>query len=117
MSNEPHIFFNEVNERQGVFHRRALLAGGFATLGVLGLSVRLMQLQLVENDRYRNLSASNQFNYRLVPPPVWFTRTPAGVHAPAPGVGQDTRAVLGEAGYSAEEIEDLVEAGVLRVNA
>ena len=69
MSNEPHIFFNEVNERQGVFHRRALLAGGFATLGVLGLAGRLMQLQLVDNTRYRQLSASNQFNYRLVPPP------------------------------------------------
>ena len=66
---EPHIFFNEVNERQGVFHRRALLAGGFATLGVLGLAGRLMQLQLVDNTRYRQLSASNQFNYRLVPPP------------------------------------------------
>ncbi len=69
MSSEPHIFFNEVNERQGVFHRRALLAGGFATLGVLGLAGRLMELQLVDNTRYRQLSASNQFNYRLVPPP------------------------------------------------
>jgi penicillin-binding protein 2 len=69
MSSEPHIFFNEVNERQGVFHRRALLAGGLTALGVLGLSGRLMELQLVENDRYRLLSASNQYNYRLVPPP------------------------------------------------
>jgi penicillin-binding protein 2 len=69
MSSEPHIFFNEVNERQGVFNRRALLAGGFATLGVLGLSTRLMMLQLVDNNRYKALSASNQFNYRLVPPP------------------------------------------------
>jgi penicillin-binding protein 2 len=66
---EPHIFFNEVNERQGVFHRRALLAGGLTALGVLGLSGRLMELQLVENNRYRLLSASNQYNYRLVPPP------------------------------------------------
>ena len=69
MSSEPHIFFNEVNERQGVFHRRALLFGGFATLGVLGLSARLMKLQLLDNSRYRQLSASNQFSYRLVPPP------------------------------------------------
>src|ERR1700761_6164091 len=69
MSSEPHIFFNEVNERQGVFNRRALLFGGLATAGVLGLSGRLMELQLVENDRYRLLSASNQYNYRLVPPP------------------------------------------------
>ena len=69
MSSEPHIFFNEVNERQGVFHRRALLAGGLTALGVLGLSGRLMELQLVENNRYKLLSASNQYNYRLVPPP------------------------------------------------
>jgi penicillin-binding protein 2 len=69
MSSEPHIFFNEVNERQGVFHRRALLAGGLTALGVLGLSGRLMELQLVDNNRYRLLSASNQYNYRLVPPP------------------------------------------------
>jgi len=69
MSSEPHIFFNEVNERQGVFHRRALLFGGLTTLGVLGLSGRLMELQLVDNNRYRLLSASNQYNYRLVPPP------------------------------------------------
>jgi penicillin-binding protein 2 len=69
MSSRPHIFFNEVNERQGVFHRRALFAGGLATLGVLGLSGRLMELQLVETSRYKSLSASNQFNYRLVPPP------------------------------------------------
>ena len=69
MSSEPHIFFNEVNERQGVFNRRALLFGGFATLGVVGLSARLMKLQLLDNSRYSQLSASNQFSYRLVPPP------------------------------------------------
>jgi penicillin-binding protein 2 len=69
MSSEPHIFFNEVNERQGVFNRRALLFGGFATLGVAGLSVRLAKLQLLDNSRYSQLSASNQFSYRVVPPP------------------------------------------------
>jgi penicillin-binding protein 2 len=69
MSGEPHIVFNEVNERQGLFHRRALLFGGLATLGVLGLSARLMKLQVLDNSRYSQLSASNQFNYRLIPPP------------------------------------------------
>ncbi len=66
---EPSIFFSEVNERQGVFHRRAFLMGGFAGLGLLALGGRLAHLQLVETQRYEKMSASNQFNFRLVPPP------------------------------------------------
>ncbi|MDG2529702.1 penicillin-binding protein 2 [Caulobacter endophyticus] len=66
---EPSIFFFEVNERQGVFHRRAFLLGGLAGAGLLTLTGRLAQLQLVEAQRYQKLSAGNQFNYRLVPPP------------------------------------------------
>jgi penicillin-binding protein 2 len=61
--------FFEVNERQGVFHRRAFLMGGLAGAGLLALGGRLAQLQLVEAARYQKLSAGNQFNYRLVPPP------------------------------------------------
>jgi penicillin-binding protein 2 len=66
---EPSIFFDEVNERQGVFHRRALLLGGAAGLGLTALAGRLAELQLAETDRYKLLSNSNQFNYRLQPPP------------------------------------------------
>ena len=66
---EPAIFFEEVNERQGVFHRRAFLLGGFAGVGLLALGGRLAQLQLLETQRYEKLSASNQFNFKLVPPP------------------------------------------------
>jgi penicillin-binding protein 2 len=69
VSGEPHIQFSEVNQRQGLFHRRALLFGGFAALGVLGLSTRLMKLQLLDNSLYSQLSASNQFSWRTVPPP------------------------------------------------
>src|SRR4051812_16064716 len=66
---EPAIFFEEVNERQGVFHRRAFLLGGFFGVGLAALGGRLSYLQLVETQRYEKLSASNQFNFRLVPPP------------------------------------------------
>lgn len=66
---EPSIFFSEVNERQGVFHRRSILLGGLAGIGVGALGGRLAYLQLVEAQRYQKLSASNQFNYKLVPPP------------------------------------------------
>jgi penicillin-binding protein 2 len=66
---QPSIFFAEVNEKQGVFHRRAFLMGGFAGAALLALGGRLAQLQLVEAQRYEKLSASNQFNFKLVPPP------------------------------------------------
>jgi len=66
---EPSIFFDEVNERQGLFHRRAFLVGGFAGLGLLVMTARLMELQLLQSSRYQLLSASNQFNFRLRPPP------------------------------------------------
>jgi len=66
---EPTIFFEEVNERQGVFHRRAFLLGGLAGMGLTALGGRLAHLQLIETQKYDKLSASNQFNFKLMPPP------------------------------------------------
>jgi penicillin-binding protein 2 len=58
-----------VNERQGVFHRRAFLLGGVAGVGLLALGGRLVQLQVIDTGRYKSLSASNQYNFRMVLPP------------------------------------------------
>ena len=66
---EPHIFFADVNERQGSFLRRTFVFGGLTALGVGALAGRLAQLQVVEADRYATLASNNQFNFRLVPPP------------------------------------------------
>jgi len=66
---EPTIFFSEVNERQGMFTRRAFLLGGLTGIGLAALGGRLVHLQLVEAQRYQKLAQSNQFNFRLVPPP------------------------------------------------
>ena len=68
---EPSIFFEEVNERQGVFHRRAFLLGGFAGVGLLALGGRLAHLQLIETrglivDRNGVVLASNRPNFRLM---------------------------------------------------
>jgi penicillin-binding protein 2 len=66
---EPTIFFTEVNERQGAFTRRAFLLGGITGLGLVALGGRLVHLQVLEARRYQKLAQSNQFNFRLVPPP------------------------------------------------
>lgn len=66
---EPTIFFSEVNEKQGAFTRRAFLMGGLTGVGLLALTGRLIHLQIVEAQRYQKLAQSNQFNFRLVPPP------------------------------------------------
>jgi penicillin-binding protein 2 len=69
MSSEPSIFFSDPNERQGSFLRRTLVVGGLTTLGVVGLGLRLGQLQVVQAREFATLAAANQFNFRLVPPP------------------------------------------------
>jgi penicillin-binding protein 2 len=66
---KPSIIFNEVNERQGVFHRRAFLFGGAVGVGLVALGGRLAQLQLLQADQFRLLSERNQFGLRLTPPP------------------------------------------------
>lgn len=66
---QPFFFFEEVNERQGVFHRRAILMGAFAGLGLTALGSRLAYLQLFETQRYEKLAVSNQFNFKLLPAP------------------------------------------------
>ena len=65
----PAIFFEEVNERQGAFHRRAILLGVFAGLGLTAMGGRLAYLQLFQTQRYERLSTSNQFNFKLIPAP------------------------------------------------
>ena len=40
---EPHIFFADVNERQGSFLRRTFVFGGLTALGVGALGARLAQ--------------------------------------------------------------------------
>ena len=65
----PQIYFNEVNERQGVFTRRAFVMGGVAGLGLVALGARLADLQLVEAQKYKTLSLDNEFASRLQPAP------------------------------------------------
>jgi crotonobetainyl-CoA:carnitine CoA-transferase CaiB-like acyl-CoA transferase len=53
-------------------------------------------------------------SYKLIPPPVRFSATPASVRRPAPLPGQHTSEVLAEAGLTDEEIAAMGAAGVPR---
>ncbi|MNU83770.1 Penicillin-binding protein 2 [compost metagenome] len=79
MSSEPHIFFSDVNERQGSFLRRTFLLGGGMGLGTMALVGRLAQLQIVKAEEYATLATNNQFNFRLVPPPRGLIKDRNGV--------------------------------------
>ena len=69
MPAEPSIVFTDVNERQATFNRRTFVMGGVVATGLLALTGRLVHLQGLQGGKYQKLSASNQFNFRLVPPP------------------------------------------------
>lgn len=51
---------------------------------------------------------------RTLGSPVKFSETPGGVQRAAPVLGQHTREVLLEAGYSQAEVEDMIRAGAAR---
>ena len=51
--------------------------------------------------------------YRVIPPPVRFSATPASVRSPAPTMGQHGREALATVGYSEAELDELESAGVL----
>ncbi len=52
-------------------------------------------------------------SYRTVASPIRFHTAPVGPRSPAPALGADTREVLAAAGYQPDEIDALVETGVV----
>ena len=50
---------------------------------------------------------------RQARPPARFSGTPTGLHRPAPGLGEHTRTILEDMGYSPADIARLAEAGVV----
>jgi len=51
--------------------------------------------------------------YKSIGCPIHFSKTPAKVEHPAPLLGEHTRLILGEAGFSDVEIDAMVEAGTV----
>ena len=51
---------------------------------------------------------------RMVRPPTKISKTPASIARHAPGLGENSVEILGEAGYGAAEIDTLVARGIVR---
>jgi crotonobetainyl-CoA:carnitine CoA-transferase CaiB-like acyl-CoA transferase len=51
--------------------------------------------------------------FRTLDTPIRFERTPGGIRTPAPGLGEHTDAVLGEAGLTTQEIAGLRASGIV----
>ena len=62
----------------------------------------VVEVEHPSNGRYKTLGC-----------PIKFSRTPSSVEHPAPLLGEHTRSVLRNAGYSDAEIDSLVEAGTV----
>jgi crotonobetainyl-CoA:carnitine CoA-transferase CaiB-like acyl-CoA transferase len=75
--------------------------------------------QALDRPQAKALGAIQEFGhpsagtYRLVGPPLRVDQAALGYPAPAPGLGSDTRAVLGEAGLSQADIDGLARDGVV----
>jgi len=62
--------------------------------------------------RHRGMAVEDG-DYKGFGTPIKFSRTPGGLHSHPPRYGAAGRTVLAEAGFEADEIEALVEAGVV----
>ena len=77
--------------------------------------------ELVEDEQVKHNGTFVEYDHptegRVKTPgfPIRFSKTPSSVERGAPLAGEHTSEVLGEAGYSAEEIERLAQAGVIAV--
>jgi formyl-CoA transferase len=69
---------------------------------VLGSEQAMVREMVVQRDDYRGLGT-----------PIKMSRTPGGVRRGAPRFAEDTEEILGEAGYTGAEIEQLEAAGAV----
>jgi crotonobetainyl-CoA:carnitine CoA-transferase CaiB-like acyl-CoA transferase len=61
---------------------------------------------------YRRVRHPTEGEIRMTAPPAAFSGTPSDIRRLAPGLGEHTAEVLGEFGFSAEEIDALMGSGV-----
>lgn len=130
----PNLFEDErFRTQEGLDSQRfqAALNDAYARFDTAELAERLQREQVpfarinprddvMHDPQVRAMEALWEFEHpiagpmRQARPPARFAETPAAIFRCSPELGEHTREVLGEAGYSAEEITDLRARGVVR---
>ena len=91
-----------------------LLEGAGVPAGPVASVGEMLELpQTLAREMVLEVEHSLLGSVRTVGFPVKFSETPGSVRRGAPVLGEDTREVLGELGYTDEQVEDLVRSGAV----
>ncbi|MGB5706244.1 MAG: CoA transferase [Arenicellales bacterium] len=85
--------------------------GGLPAGPILSITEMHRDPQTIARDMIVTTTHPAAGEVKTIGMPVKFSRTPGGVHSPAPLLGQHTRQILAEAGFDAKEIEEMIVAG------
>ncbi|WP_457104308.1 CaiB/BaiF CoA transferase family protein [Methylobacterium sp. P5_C11] len=91
-----------------------LEAGGVPAGPVLDVNAMHRDPQTLARDMVVEVEHPRVGRMKTLGLPVKFSDTPGRVHGPAPLLGEHSRAILAEVGYSAAEIDGLIARGVVR---
>ena len=88
-------------------------AAGVPAGAVHDMGEALTHPQVLARDMVVEVEHPSAGRYRALGCPIHFSATPAAVERPAPLLGEHTRAILAQAGYSGEDIDALVQSGTV----
>lgn len=92
----------------------ALEQADIPAMPVNSLEDVLADRHLAETGFFREYDHPSEGRIRTPAPPLRFSDSPATIRKGAPRLGEDSRAVLAEAGYSDTEIAGLIDSGAVR---